>query len=1208
MYSQSSVPLTTINSKSVLNTKGGTFAAAAFQYTEDQPSTDDPQYQTHHTYDQNSTTSGRTRGESDGYSTKHTMSLDDGYTSPTESPPALYVRALYNYTADDHTSLSFRQGDIIQVLNQLDTGWWDGVIGDVRGWFPSNYCAVVSGPDDMGPLAHHGHDGDTSAESGTEDEYEDDEDADSDGNLRDEQSILPIEGARGGDQEEAAFWIPQATADGRLFYFNTLTGRSTAELPLETPSSINETGPRDRTNIYVPDQTRPPPELMVGGIDRDEDDYDGSASEAEADSLMHASQGSKRHRRSFVDGVSPATSMDSMNESPISKAHGSMSATHPTSHTATVSTAQHTERPAALSISSTIPRYFLDDPSTTPLTWNKLVTNMRQAIDAYRRAILDGERSQYVSRAEDISDHLRMLLAAGSDTTDNHSGNPSIISTNKALYPHFRDMMSKFSKLVLSSHIAAADWHGPDSDSKCLQEAEGVLHGVFGYVEVARQQRGDDIRRLVPGFVQGSSSGGHWKNNNLGSGDPTSFLDNDNTRDTSDSPSAPFDSNLLKRIEDLKDAVVASARRLEEQLTLKEKIVTPARHATIGDAVCSAGCGVVEKFQPWIATLESLDLSPLGRGLQNPQLQDFSLQKQRAYDGVADLVLSCQAVSAPLSDEWAEFRDDPLETRLANVRAVSRQLEKFMSQIVFSLTLLLEQSPAEGGGSYGSEPPTISKVPAASIGVPSSYPIDGRPMVKPRANMEKAHRFFGDAPPVAVQIPPPEPITPWFLKIDHEDEVFYDVKSDVPQLKCGTLAGLVEQLTRHDKLDTSFNATFLLTYRSFTTASELFEMLVHRFTLQPPYGLSRDELQMWTDQKQILIRIRVVNILKNWFENFWMEPSDETNMRLLSRVHAFVKDAVATTKIPGSSQLLSLVDQRMRGQDPTAKRLVPTMSAHAPTPIVPKNLRKLKFLDIDPTEFARQLTIIMARLYAKVKPTECLNKTWQKKLAPDEPDPASNLKALILHSNQLTNWVAEMILTQTDVRRRAVVVKHFVAVADKCRSLNNFSALTSIISALATAPISRLARTWAQVSAKTNATLEQMRDLIASTKNFAEYREALHLANPPCVPFFGVYLTDLTFIEDGIPSLTQSHLINFNKRAKTAEVIRDIQQYQNAAYQLQPVPELQEYILSNMQAAGDVNSMYDKSLEIEPREREDEKITRYVSFHDPAMFALMGAR
>ena len=141
--------------------------------------------------------------------------------------------------------------------------------------------------------------------------------------------------------------------------------------------------------------------------------------------------------------------------------------------------------------------------------------------------------------------------------------------------------------------------------------------------------------------------------------------------------------------------------------------------------------------------------------------------------------------------------------------------------------------------------------------------------------------------------------------------------------------------------------------------------------------------------------------------------------------------------------------------------------------------------------------------------------------------------------------------------------------------------------------------------------LESMRKLMGSTKNFAEYRDTLHRANPPCIPFFGpflpspkchalltnlgVYLTDLTFIEDGIPSLIKrTNLINFAKRAKTAEVIRDIQQYQNVPYPLQPVPELQDYILTNMQSAGDVHEMYEMSLSVEPREREDEKIARYT--------------
>jgi len=156
--------------------------------------------------------------------------------------------------------------------------------------------------------------------------------------------------------------------------------------------------------------------------------------------------------------------------------------------------------------------------------------------------------------------------------------------------------------------------------------------------------------------------------------------------------------------------------------------------------------------------------------------------------------------------------------------------------------------------------------------------------------------------------------------------------------------------------------------------------------------------------------------------------------------------------------------------------------------------------------------------------------------------------------------------------------------------------LTAIVSALGTAPILRLNRTWAQLPNKTKDLLESMRTLIASTKNFSRYREALREAQPPCIPFLGVYLTDLTFIEDGIASVVKNtELINFTKRTKTAEVIRDIQQYQNVPYTLTEVPELRDWILDNMRQASDVHEMYNKSLQIEPREREEEKIARLLS-------------
>lgn len=924
-----------------------------------------------------------------------------------------------------------------------------------------------------------------------------------------------------------------------------------------------------------------------------------------------------RRRRSFLsDGVSPATSMDSLNApSPMSRSRTNLTEASNLSLSAMqqgippigTTMSSFANAPPSASRLSLLPRRFFDDAHAIPLTWNTMVEDMRRAVQRYREVINNGDRSEYVRKAEDISDHLRLLLAAGSGTTDNHSGNPSIISTNKALYPHFREMMSRFSKLVLSSHIAAADFPTPDSTQKCLQEAEGVLHGVYGFVEVARQQRGEEIPRLVPGFVSGSRTAGNWQSNGL---DPRNnlalFLDDE--ADTIAEPNVSLDTALLTRLDDLKRLIFSSIQRLDQHLVIREKLITHQKHRQISDLICKSGSQVVEVCRPYLSTIESINLAPLTSTFQTPQLNDFSEHKQKLYDSTSDLIVACQAVATPLGDEWAEVRGPSLEERLSRVKGVGRELDTSASQILFSLQLLSELMPqsesnnnnshrlTDGGAAYEHHMRNGSKnlrPQLADVGHSKSY-TEGThaPSDSGSGEVSKAMRFFGEvpAPPMPGRESEEEPN---FLRLDHEGEIAFDTKTENPQLRGGTLVALVEQLTRHDRLDSPFNNTFLLTYRSFTSAPELFELLVKRWTIQPPYGLGGADLQTWTDKKQKPIRFRVVNILKSWFDNYWMEANDDTSQQLMQRVYAFAKDTVQSTSTPGAGPLMTAIEQRMRGQDASSKRLVLTLNSQAPPPIIPKNMKKLKFLDIDALEFARQLTMIESKLYGKIKPTECLNKTWQKKLAPGEPDPADNVKSLILHSNQLTNWVAQMILTQADVKRRVVVIKHFVAIADKCRSLNNFSCLTSIISALGSAPIHRLNRTWSQVNARTTQTLESMRKLMGSTKNFNEYRESLHKANPPCIPFFGIYLTDLTFIEDGIPGvIKKTQLINFAKRAKTAEVIRDIQQYQNVPYGLQPVPELQDYILRNMQSAGDVHEMYERSLQVEPREREDEKIAR----------------
>ena len=52
---------------------------------------------------------------------------------------SLVVRALADYVGTDDNELSLQEGQEIVVLRKDDSGWWEGEVNGVVGWFPSNY-------------------------------------------------------------------------------------------------------------------------------------------------------------------------------------------------------------------------------------------------------------------------------------------------------------------------------------------------------------------------------------------------------------------------------------------------------------------------------------------------------------------------------------------------------------------------------------------------------------------------------------------------------------------------------------------------------------------------------------------------------------------------------------------------------------------------------------------------------------------------------------------------------------------------------------------------------------------------------------------------------------------------------------------------------------------------------------------------------------
>ena len=54
----------------------------------------------------------------------------------------MYADAVWDREALDKDELSFRVGDVIEILDMTDDVWWHGSVGDVAGWFPASFVRV----------------------------------------------------------------------------------------------------------------------------------------------------------------------------------------------------------------------------------------------------------------------------------------------------------------------------------------------------------------------------------------------------------------------------------------------------------------------------------------------------------------------------------------------------------------------------------------------------------------------------------------------------------------------------------------------------------------------------------------------------------------------------------------------------------------------------------------------------------------------------------------------------------------------------------------------------------------------------------------------------------------------------------------------------------------------------------------------------------
>jgi hypothetical protein len=194
-----------------------------------------------------------------------------------------------------------------------------------------------------------------------------------------------------------------------------------------------------------------------------------------------------------------------------------------------------------------------------------------------------------------------------------------------------------------------------------------------------------------------------------------------------------------------------------------------------------------------------------------------------------------------------------------------------------------------------------------------------------------------------------------------------------------------------------------------------------------------------------------------------------------------------------------------------------------------------------------------------------------------------NIRKLISWFNKFSGYVSCLIVSHTNVKKRAKYIEKSILLASEFQKLKNYNAIFEVMSGLTNSSVSRLKKSWKLVSNNLMEKFENLLLFLDSHQNFQTLRTAQSNKKKDVVvlPYLGIFLTDLIFIEEGNKNFVDGK-INFEKRRKISKVIQNLSIYQEDNYYFRTYPDLFNRLekFENLPE----KKIYSLSLENEPKD------------------------
>ncbi|XP_055035948.2 rap guanine nucleotide exchange factor 1b isoform X7 [Misgurnus anguillicaudatus] len=377
---------------------------------------------------------------------------------------------------------------------------------------------------------------------------------------------------------------------------------------------------------------------------------------------------------------------------------------------------------------------------------------------------------------------------------------------------------------------------------------------------------------------------------------------------------------------------------------------------------------------------------------------------------------------------------------------------------------------------------------------------------------------------------------------------------DGPDVRAGSGDILLVHATETDRKDlVLYCEAFLTTYRTFISPEDLIKKLHYRYTR---FCHSPDTFKKRVSKNTFFVLVRVVD------ELCLVELTEDILKQLMDLVFRLVCNGELSLARVLRKNILDKVEQ---------KKLLRHIHALKPLAARGVSARPGTLHDFRSHEVADQLTLLDAELFYKIEIPEVL--LWAKE---QNEEKSPNLTQFTEHFNNMSYWVRSIIIQQEKAQDREKLLLKFIKIMKHLRKLNNFNSYLAILSALDSAPIRRLE--WQK---QTSEGLEEYCTLIDSSSSFRAYRAALAEVEPPCIPYLGLILQDLTFVHLGNPDFIDGK-VNFSKRWQQFNILDSMRRFQQAHYELKRNEDIVCFFNDFSDHLAE-EALWELSLKIKPR-------------------------